>query len=291
MNTNWSDYIQGINTLYLSRKLRFSDCFFPQYDSIFQLPKNDSLKLLEIGCGPGALAAALRRWYPNYEIFGLDRDTHFIEYAQKYVPGVHFLEGDAMALPFDDGSFDISISNTVSEHIEPSAFFGEQHRILKEGGVCLVLSARRGIHVQAACLENNVLERAFWEKVEKYDTSMADYQVCQYPMTEAELPAVMEHYGFKSVTCGYAVLPMTPDDPRYPSSMAIDMIEAARANALDAVSSAERLLPKYVSREEANVIRKRINDKYNHRIKQYRNGDKQWNTSVSITMIVRGVKI
>ena len=31
MNSIWSDNVQGIQTLYLSRKLRFDDVFFEQY--------------------------------------------------------------------------------------------------------------------------------------------------------------------------------------------------------------------------------------------------------------------
>lgn len=38
-------------------------------------------------------------------------------------------------------SIPCTFSNTVSEHIEPSKFYGEQYRVLKENGVCLVLSA------------------------------------------------------------------------------------------------------------------------------------------------------
>ena len=54
MNTVWSDYIQGIKTLYYSRKLRFDDLFFAQYQGLFGLDRDKEMKILEIGCGPGA---------------------------------------------------------------------------------------------------------------------------------------------------------------------------------------------------------------------------------------------
>ena len=60
MNVVWSQYVQGINTLYFSRKLRFDDLFAAQYTSFFQLDAGKNLKFLEIGCGPGALAGALQ---------------------------------------------------------------------------------------------------------------------------------------------------------------------------------------------------------------------------------------
>ena len=81
MNNLWSEHVQGIMTLYLSRKLRFHDYFAEQYHNIFKLDKNDKMKILEIGCGPGALAEALHRWYPNASITAIDRDTNFIEFA------------------------------------------------------------------------------------------------------------------------------------------------------------------------------------------------------------------
>ena len=144
MNENWSRYVQGINTLYLSRKLRFDDMFSDQFIRAFQIDREKKIRILEIGCGPGALAGALARWYPNADIVGVDLDSAFIRFARENEKDVAFLEGDATKLPFEDETFDVTISNTVSEHIEPNGFFGEQLRVLKKGGVCLVLSARKG---------------------------------------------------------------------------------------------------------------------------------------------------
>ncbi|MBO5024254.1 MAG: hypothetical protein J6D11_08115 [Clostridia bacterium] len=56
MNIVWSKYMQGIKTLYCSRKLRFNDVFATQYKSFFDLDESKPLKILEIGCGPGEFA-------------------------------------------------------------------------------------------------------------------------------------------------------------------------------------------------------------------------------------------
>ena len=37
-------------------------------------------------------------------------------------------------------------------------------------------------------------------------------------------------------------------------------------------------------------MKRLVNDRYNVRIEQYENGEKQWDTNVSIIMIIRGVK-
>lgn len=282
MNTTWSEHVQGINTLYMSRKLRFDDMFFDQYDKNFGLDREKELWILEIGCGPGALAEALKRWYPKAKITAVDRDSAFVEYASAHISGVKFIEGDATKLPFGDNTFDVTISNTVQEHVEPEAFWGEQLRVLKPGGICLCLSARRGIYSSAPCLEETQEEKTFWEKARPWQEVNETYQVCQYPMTEAEIPMSMEQNGFRAVTTGYAVIDLTPDAPKYPAEMAEAMIDTQRQTSLEAVASAE--LP------GAEKIIEIINSKYDERLRLYRNGIRQWDTSVSVTMIIRGIK-
>ena len=151
MNELWSRQLQGVQPPSGGRRPRFQDCIKPHWPARFGLPARPGLRILEIGCGPGALAQALHRWYPDAALVGLDRDSRFIDFARRQVPGVTFLEGDAAALPFADGSFDVTISYTVSEHIAPEPFYREQRRVLRPGGLCLVLSCRRSITCPATC--------------------------------------------------------------------------------------------------------------------------------------------
>ena len=290
MNTVWSDYVQGINTLYLSRKNRFDEVFFNSFLKLFGLDADREFTILEIGCGPGALCEALRRAYPKAHICGIDRDSAFIDYAQKHISGADFIEGDATQLPFGDESFDVTISNTVSEHVEPAAFFGEQRRVLKKGGVCLVLSARKGIRVQAPCLTNDEAEEAFWRKAAELDDSFEKYAVCRYPMNESELPRAMEKYGFCDVRTGYAVSDLTPDDPKYSRPFALQMLETLRQDELDALFGAQRTLGEHFTKDEYAAIEKRINEKHDLRKKLFDQGQKQWDTAISLTMVVRGIK-
>ena len=281
MNTVWSEHIQGVKTLYLSRKLRFDDLFKEQYMKLFGLDPEKKLKILEIGCGPGAVAAALKKWYPKAEVTGLDRDSRFISFASENFPEVSFIEGDATALPFEDGAFDVTISYTLQEHVEPDAFWGEQMRVLKPGGVCICLSARKGISRTAACLGETLEEEAFWLRQPDDDT-FEKYHVGKYAVTEMELPALMEEHGFSKVSAGYVIIDLTPDDPKYPREFVEAMIEADRQGDLEAIDSAHD--PK------SEEVRAAVNAKYDERLKLLRAGVKQWDTSVNITMILRGVK-
>lgn len=290
MNINWSKYVQGTNTLYFSRKLRFDDRFSGAFIRAFGLDREKELKILEIGCGPGALAGALRRWYPTAEITGVDLDSAFIAFAKENEKGVTFLEGDAAALPFEDETFDVAISNTVSEHIAPDAFFGEQMRVLKKGGVCLVLSARKGYRQKSEFECETEFEEAFWKKVSEFDDSMERFSVGKYAMSEKALPRTMQEMGFSKISTDYAVSNLTPDSEGVPKEMALSMINANRFNDLDAICSVWDTMPMRVTKEEIDEMTRLANEKYDRRIQKYLSGEKEWDTTVSITMIARGVK-
>lgn len=290
MNHFWSDRIQSIGTLDTSRKLRFSDRFQNAYTELFRL--EEGARILEIGCGTGALCRALKRWYPSAEVVGLDRDDAFIDYARERNTGETYRKGDATALPFADGSFDVTISNTVSEHVEPSGFFGEQRRVLRDGGVCLLLSARRGIQHPAACVrEESAFETEIWERVDAdFRRAAKENGVGAYALNEMELPAAMEKYGFRDVETHYLAINLTPDDPFYTPEEARDMINANRQNDLDNIERMESVAPGAVSKADRDRLVRLVNERYDRRLALYAAGKKQWDVTLGLTMLVRGVK-
>lgn len=290
MNHFWSDRIQSIGTLDTSRKLRFSDRFQNAYTELFRL--EEGARILEIGCGTGALCRALKRWYPSAEVVGLDRDDAFIDYARERNTGETYRKGDATALPFADGSFDVTISNTVSEHVEPSGFFGEQRRVLRDGGVCLLLSARRGIQHPAACVrEESAFETEIWERVDaEFRRAAKENGVGAYALNEMELPAAMEKYGFRDVETHYLAINLTPDDPFYTPEEARDMINANRQNELDNIERMESVAPGAVSKADREMLARLVNERYDRRLALYAAGKKQWDVTLGLTMLVRGVK-
>lgn len=290
MNHFWSDRIQSIGTLDTSRKLRFSDRFQNAYTELFRL--EEGARILEIGCGTGALCRALKRWYPSAEVVGLDRDDAFIDYARERNTGETYRKGDATALPFADGSFDVTISNTVSEHVEPSGFFGEQRRVLRDGGVCLLLSARRGIQHPAACVrEESAFETEIWERVDAdFRRAAKENGVGAYALNEMELPAAMEKYGFRDVETHYLAINLTPDDPFYTPEEARDMINANRQNDLDNIERMESVAPGAVSKADRDRLVRLVNERYDRRLALYEAGKKQWDVTLGLTMLLRGVK-
>ena len=290
MNDNWSRLLQGPLTLYESRLLRFSPRQKETFLSLFRLDASRPLRILEIGCGPGALAQRLKEWYPLSEVTGLDRDSTFIEWARARVSGVTFVEGDAGALPFGDGTFDVTVSYTVSEHIDPDRFFPEQLRVLAPGGVCLTLSARPGITRRAPCLAPGKEECDFWDSLAPYDDTMERLGVGRYAAAEDELPRRMEGCGFTRVSTGYAVSALTPDDPLTDRETALAILAAERHAEEESLLSARATLPGRVSAESLRRMLNLASARHSLRLSQYLRGEKQWDTQVSLTLAVRGVK-
>lgn len=290
MNQLWSTQIQRIGTLYESRALRFHDLFRESYVQAFGIP--EAAAILEIGCGPGALCEALSRWYPAAAVTGIDRDSGFIDFAAAKSPHIRYLEGDATALPFPGGSFDVTISNTVQEHIPPDGFYGEQHRVLKEGGICLVLSSRRGYHIPAPCMEEaSELEREVYEAAAPYDEALfKSAGIGAYATDERGIPAAMEKYGFRQVSTHYVAINLTPDNPLYDPATAHAIINAGRQNDLDFLDSLRAKAPNLIPASTIEELHRQINARYDRRINLYDRGLHQWDCMVSIIQITRAVK-
>ena len=68
------------------------------------------------------------------------------------------------------------------------------------------------------------------------------------------------------------------------------MINAHRQTALDAVNALPRIAPGAACGAELEEMLRCVNSRYDRRIRLYDEGKKQWDTAVTLTMVVRGVK-
>jgi ubiquinone/menaquinone biosynthesis C-methylase UbiE len=94
-------------------------------------------RVLELGCGTGAVSRFLCGLPAVAEVVGVDPSPHFLDRARELSSGqaVEFVTGDARRLEFADGEFDAVISHTTLCHVpDPDLALAEAFRVLKPGG-------------------------------------------------------------------------------------------------------------------------------------------------------------
>ena len=98
--------------------------------------------VLEVGCGRGGGAAYVARAMAPRRLVGLDVNRAEIRFDRRHyagVPNLAFVEGDAHAMPFAGGTFDVAINVESSHHYrDPARFLAEVHRVLRPGGTFLM---------------------------------------------------------------------------------------------------------------------------------------------------------
>lgn len=93
-------------------------------------------RILEVGCGAGGMAKAVKFYRPDLEVLGIDISQKAIEEAKQKPEKVNFLKGNAYQLPFKDKSFDAVLIFDLLEHLEnPLKSLNEIYRVLKPGGI------------------------------------------------------------------------------------------------------------------------------------------------------------
>jgi ubiquinone/menaquinone biosynthesis C-methylase UbiE len=119
----------------------FSDIDFPP-----------DARVVEIGCGTGAVARALASQPGVGEVVGVDPSPGFLEKGRElaqHLPNLTFVEGDARALPLEDASLDVIVFHTTLCHIpEPELALVEARRVLRGRGSLAIFD---GDYASATC--------------------------------------------------------------------------------------------------------------------------------------------
>jgi SAM-dependent methyltransferase len=156
------------------------------------------MRALDVGCGPGALAAVLADRLGGSSVAAVDPSPQFVTACRERLPDVDVREAPAEALPFEDGSFDITYSQLVVNFLaDPEGGVREMARVTRAGGTV------------AACVWDYAGEmtllRAFWDAAHEVDperAAAADEGAVMRWCAEGELGELWEAAGLESVRSG-----------------------------------------------------------------------------------------
>ena len=124
-------------------------------------------RVIDVGCGPGALTAELVRRVGPQNVAAVDPSAPFVAAARARHPGVDVRLAPAETLPFPSDSFDAALAQLVVHFMDdPVAGLGEMRRVTGAGGVV------------AACVWDHAGERGplslFWQAARSLDRGTVD---------------------------------------------------------------------------------------------------------------------
>jgi len=93
-------------------------------------------RVLDVGCGPGALTAELVRRLGASAVAAADPMAHFVAAARQRNPGVEVVQASAESMPFPGGGFDAALAQLVVHFMaDPVAGISEMARVTRADGV------------------------------------------------------------------------------------------------------------------------------------------------------------
>jgi ubiquinone/menaquinone biosynthesis C-methylase UbiE len=130
-------------------------------------------QVLDVGCGPGALTAALVRRLGAAAVAAVDPSEPFVAAVRERLPGTEVYQAAVEHLPFPEARFDAAVAQLVVHFMaEPVAGLREMARVTRPGGTV-------GATVWDYGGDRSPLA-VFWTAVREFDPAAT---------TESQLPA------------------------------------------------------------------------------------------------------
>lgn len=104
-----------------------------------------SAKVLDAGTGPARIPVLLCQMRPQWQVFGIDLAKNMLRVGYEHVSQAGLQQQivlelvDAKQLPYQDGYFEMVISNSLVHHLpDPLPLFRELKRVLKPNGAIFI---------------------------------------------------------------------------------------------------------------------------------------------------------
>src|SRR4030095_10457628 len=113
---------------------RYSTLLAPQFADFAAVQPGQ--RVLDVGCGPGALTRVLVERLGTDEVAAVDPSEQFVDAARERHPGVDVQRAAAEELPFADAEFGGALAQLVVHFMsDPVHGLSEMGRVTREGGV------------------------------------------------------------------------------------------------------------------------------------------------------------
>jgi SAM-dependent methyltransferase len=161
--------------------------------------------VLDVGCGPGGLTRALADLVGAENVAAVDPSKSFVAACGTRVPGADVREGAAESLPFEDGAFDVVLSQLVVNFMrDADAGLAEMRRVARGGGSV------------ASCVwdyaDGMTMLRAFWDGALDLDPDAPDEARTMRYCSEPELRDLWLRGGLHDVDTGVLVVEAAYDN-------------------------------------------------------------------------------
>jgi len=176
-------------------------------------------RVLDIATGSGAFARRLAESVASYgELVAVDSARRAVDAAAKNLAELRNARaelGDASALPYPDGSFDlVGIANSLHHFAAPGRAIAEAGRVLAPGGVLAVLEMHRDAETEAE--RTHALLHRWWAEIDRAGGAYHDE-----PFPRARFRELLGGEGFAEVRWGEERdLESDPKDPELMDQLA-----------------------------------------------------------------------
>jgi SAM-dependent methyltransferase len=148
-------------------------------------------RVLDVGCGPGALTAELVTRLGPEAVSAVDPSAPFVAAARARHPGVDVRQAGAEDLPFADGAFDAALAQLVVHFMaDPVAGLGEMARVTRRDGVVV------------ACVWDHAGDQGplhvFWQAARELDPDVEDESLLA-GAREGHLAELFEAAGLREI--------------------------------------------------------------------------------------------
>jgi 2-polyprenyl-3-methyl-5-hydroxy-6-metoxy-1,4-benzoquinol methylase len=128
-------------------------------------------RALDIGCGEGSLARALRQSVAHVSAIDIDEESIEVARRQGAYSGIDYILGDFLTLPFAPGSFDFVTCAAALHHMDVDVALRRMRELLRPGGTLAILGLARSSYPAdlprdiAATMMSHVYRRtkSYWE--------------------------------------------------------------------------------------------------------------------------------